>query len=739
MRRVGRVGPNRVKLRARDTLGTLHTLGRGGRAGLLGAALLLGLGGSAHAEGELRGRQLVYTASGGQAVWSRSFPASWGPLSGPLNVGPLVYLGVGPGVYVFDAQGRSRGRAELPGSVISLDAGARGGTVRVSTAGEGYVERFTLAPPVGDALSVQERVIFPPDPAVTEWLLRAAQGVAPERLARAAQQFPDNPFLTLRQAQQALRGRDDYAALSAVRRSLAGNHSFPVWTQLAARLDSAGFPAAANLALDRARRDAAVRGLDPALPVSRSALSAYGNPSGYVGTLLDQGRLNRAEVWMRFLRDVYPRFEGSAALYQRYAGILETQGRGGEAAEWSQFAQSLRPNTLYNLGPDDTRVVRDAARLATFALLLSLLAAFLTLAVRAARAQTEDLAPMGGRARSWRRPAQRARRLSLSYASVSERLALLFLSGALVLALGGWQWANLTGRALAAPALNMGTYGGGWYQARLDELKLRPGDATLLLSGLASQLAGDDTAARLTYQRAGGACALNNLGTIAQLRDDPAQARRLYQRALSLDPALTAASYNLGLNPPTPESAWQRALRPGEPRLCYPDRRALARATVGDLGTVLRAALTNPLGFLTGARPYTPLSWALLGSLLLLAGLFLLLLIPRAATAARLGRSGAFRLLATLLPGSGLLSSAWGAVLLVTWAAAAVTLLAQGGVVRFPTLTDPRLEALRGPAWGLLGATYILNLLGLLTAEATWSRQARQQAGGAPGGSRGGG
>ena len=79
-----------------------------------------------------------------------------------------------------------------------------------------------------------------------------------------------------------------------------------------------------------------------------------------LGTLLDQGRLGRAEVWMRYLRDLHPRFEGSLALYTRYAALLDAQGRGGEAEEWRQFTRELRAGTLYNLGPDAPQTMGQA-------------------------------------------------------------------------------------------------------------------------------------------------------------------------------------------------------------------------------------------------------------------------------------------------------------------------------------------------------------------------------------------
>ncbi|MFD1731757.1 hypothetical protein ACFSC4_12900 [Deinococcus malanensis] len=445
---------------------------------------------------------------------------------------------------------------------------------------------------------------------MTGWLARTADRVPTPAVTAAAAQDPGNPFLALREARLASAQGDLYGSLSAVRRALNATLPFPAWVQLAARLDAAGFPSAADLALDHARRDAAARGFDPEVPVSRAALGAYGNPSGYVGTLLDQNRLTRAEVWMRYLRELHPRFEGSLALYERYAQALATQGRAGEAEEWRQFARSLRSGTLYNLGLEGTDTLRDAARLAALTLVLALTGALLTLTARAWRAQGEDTQELGGRLLGWRHPLSRARRLAVAYASAGERLTLVLLAAALVTVLGGWQWTNRASSGLSAPAVTTGTYGGGWVSTQLTRLTLRRGPDTALLSGLNAQLDGDATLARDHYTRAlPDACARNNLGVIAQTRGDEAQARDLYRAALADRPDLSAAAFNLGLSPATPELAFQRTYRPNRPRLCYPDQRSLTRALTGDLGATLQGNLREPVSLVTPA-PATVCAWA---------------------------------------------------------------------------------------------------------------------------------
>lgn len=690
----------------------------------------------------LEGRTLRYE-NGPRLVWQRTYPEALGDLTGPLEVGGTTYLGVGPVVYAMSSSGQVQGRADLPGLVTSLDAS--GGVVRATTqasaVGAGYTERFTLENQNGE-LSVQERVVFPPDARVTGWLLRAASLAPATELAQAARVDPTNPFIALRQARRSRQQGDQYAALTEVRRALNSALPFPAWVQLAARLDAAGFPAAADLALTRARQDAAARGLDPEIPVSRVALGTYGNPSGYVGTLLAQNRLARADAWMRYLRDLHPRFEGGPALYGRYADVLDAQGRAGEADEWRQFSASLRGGTLYNLGLDGLQSVRDTARLATLALALTLGAALLTLLSRAWRVQGEDTAAIGGRYRSWlTHPLSRARRLTVAYASPSERLMLTLLAVALLTALGGWQWANRAGAALQAPALTSGTYGGGWGNAQMADLNLHPGPDAALLSGLSAQLDGDDNVAREQYTRAlPDACAQNNLGVIAGKRGDQPQAREDYRAALAQQPDLTAAAFNLGLNPAAPELGFQRAYRPGQPRLCYPDQRSLTRALTGDLSVTLRQSLSSPLELLSpGPGNSVKLQWLLLVATLTAAILGFSLLFPRTPIPPGQARPPLYRLLGLVLPGSTLLESPWGGMLLLAWSAALAALLPftflrglLGSLLTYPHLNLLTQSSTKGVLVSALVITYVINVVAFIAAEMRHARllqRERQQTG----------
>ncbi|MFC6749549.1 hypothetical protein [Deinococcus aquaticus] len=95
---------------------------RGRRSALLVGLLTAGLTGTAQGTAVLEDRTLR-SENGAQLLWSRSYPDALGSLSGPLEVGETVYLGVGPVVFAYSsATGTPLGRADLPGLVTSLDA-----------------------------------------------------------------------------------------------------------------------------------------------------------------------------------------------------------------------------------------------------------------------------------------------------------------------------------------------------------------------------------------------------------------------------------------------------------------------------------------------------------------------------------------------------------------------------------------------------------------------------------------
>ncbi len=673
----------------------------------------------------LDNRTLRYL-DGNQLVWQRSYPQELGPISNPIEVAGVTYLGIGPEVYAFSHAGAVIGRADLPGFVTSIDA--TGGVVQATTAYKDYSERFTLNN-LGTGLLVRERVVFPPDPKITGWLNLAARLVPSNKLAEAQQQDPTNSFLAFRVAQQATKKGDSYGELSAIRSTLEYSLPFPAWVQLASELDTAGYPDTANLALQRAREDAAMRGIDPEIAISRQVLATYGDPISYIETLLKQNRLSRVGAWLSYLRDLHPRFEDSQTLYTRYAAILEEQGRAGEAEEWRQFSRSLNTGTLYNLGPNGLSSVRDVARLLTLALAIALASALLLMLIKSWRTQGIATRALGGRYRSWlARPLSRARRVSLAYISFSERLMLTTLSVVLLLALVGWQWAGQVGVALHSSALNFGTYGGGWGNSTLEELNLRSNPDTTVLKALAAQLDGDDKTAREQYNQAlPDACALNNLGAIAHKRGDDAQARENYRAALSRRPDLSSAMYNLDLNPATPSATFQHTYRVGEPRLCYPDQRSLARATTGDLSVTLRNNFLNPSQLIKE----TPSNSARLGWMIIAAAIFsailgFSLLLPRTPIPLKETRPWLYRVLGLLMPGASLTANSWGAMLLLVWGIILAALVPLTKLLKYNYLPTSGASV---QSWLLtaLIISYVINTLAFIISEIRYARMMRHE------------
>ena len=689
--------------------------------------LTLALASPVHADASLSGRTLSYQDEAGKTTWSRRYPPELGVLSGPLSQDGLSWLAVGPALYAYAPDGEQRVRLDFPAEVSALDGG---GKTLQATAGFGSVRQtFTV-----NDMRIQSRVVLPPDALITGWLARAAAAVPQAELAQAAQQDPSNPFLEVRLALLAQKLGDRYGAVSATQRAVGADVPFAASVTLAQQLETTGYPAAADLALDRAARDWAARGYDPSLVVSQDALRAYGDPLTELNVLLAQNKLRRAEAWIRYLRLVSPRFEGYPGTYARYARILDTQDRGGEADEWRQFSRDLSAGTLYNLGPGSLLILQGAARVLTLALLLAILAALLGYAAHYRAVQAADLAPLGGRWGGWlRHPLSRVRRVTLAYAGFGEKLVLASLLLGLLLSLSAWVWTGRVNDRLLDPALSAGTYGGAWFYDGLDRLGLAGSPADIaLIRGLASQLDGDTAAARQTYAAAGntpGACIQNNLGVLSALGGDSAQARDSYRQALAQDPGQVSASYNLGLHPQSPETGFQESFRAGQPRLCYPDQQTLIQALDTPPGASALGLLRDPwtaLNSLPSGLP-RPFQWLWVGLLLLFTAASLLwLLVPRLPGGRTAGRPALYRAAALLLPGSALLEGAWGSVLLLGWA---VTLAVLAGHLQL--IPAGALLGAGGPGLAAflliaLAGIYILNILVFVLDELRSARDVRR-------------
>jgi tetratricopeptide (TPR) repeat protein len=91
-----------------------------------------------------------------------------------------------------------------------------------------------------------------------------------------------------------------------------------------------------------------------------------------------------------------------------------------------------------------------------------------------------------------------------------------------------------------------------------------------LLLGIGDQQAGDLDAALARYEAAGSALAWNNIGVIRHQRGDAAGAAQAWEQALTLEPGLESARYNLGQGTSGARSARLARYLPGRKLLAVP-------------------------------------------------------------------------------------------------------------------------------------------------------------------------
>ncbi len=680
---------------------------------------------------------------------------------GPLSIGDTVWIAWGPVLRkVKLSNGQVLARLDLPADSVALEPFEGG--VKLEVEFKSNV-RQTFNVVADRAL---ERMVYLPDPQITgalETLARAGLSFDPENpsstaqnpkptqiWAERSQKDSQNPFNLLfwgRALEKQGVISSDASSSSAntqaqqrFQQALELKVPFFVSIRLAKLLEDWDHPALADQALVAARQNWADLGYDAALNVSSEALFSYGNPLGEAQSLRQAGKTLRADMWMRFLRRFAPRFEGYEAVYQGYADELRGLGRDGEAQDWQNFTLELRQDTPYQLGPSALKMFQAVALLSSLLLVLSFLSISLSYWLRYLAQRQAALKKVGGLLGSWwRNPLMRLRHATLGYLTLSEKLVSITLLLALLGSLTLYSWASSIEFRSRHAVLGMGTYGGAWFYNGLEELSLSPQiPESYLLRGIASQLDGDLSAARTLYaSQPTLASALNNLGTLEAGEQKPTQARENYRQALSLEPSLVAAAYNLGLSPTDNQAQFQRDLRSG-PRLAYPTPNQLNLAIGGDFSDSLRQFAIRPLGFL---RELLPWGWppALQLALpLLFLWIVLLhavsLLMSRPKTARLPPRPWSFRVLAVLIPGLGLIEEVWGLCLLLPWSALLVGLLGPHFGLSFELLfaRQALLELMSSPWPWVFLALYLLNFLGLALEEWSYARKRRRLESGVP-------
>lgn len=667
-----------------------------------------------------------------------------GTQSASLRREPPVLEPIIDGTTVIARQGeRVVARYYLSGVVQSLERSLGGFRATVKTPA-GLEERFTI-----EGGRVLERVTYPPSPALLSTLESATRIKTPmadpvtfwrERATRD----PTNPFLTL-ELGNALQRAADPSALEVLRSALSVDAPFYVFARLAARFEALRQPDLATAALERAKREFARAGYDPGFAVSKSALTAWGDPLGVARRLLTAQNPVRAGIWLEYLRATTPRFPGYGVVYAEYASFLATQNQSGAASDWRSLSADLDAGTIFSLGD------QGLTRLAVFGSggLVLLLSAFLllqfVLLLKYYPQQTRDLQPHGGRfAASSRAPLVRLRYSLSAYQTFTEKLLGVLLLALAVLALGVWQYGSNASRFLASPAFNQGTAGGPDYYQALRDL---PASGSAYLTGLGAQLDGDTGRALESYRTAPLiAGAINNAAAILKVRGDAPGAQGEWSRAVTLEPSSVAAKVNLGQSVTGYRAAFHEAYRSGAPMLELPSPQQLTELKFGGLNQELLRMVVNPWAYLL-ALPLGLPEWLMIviaaSALLLLGVTVLWLVIPRVRTAHNAPRSFLYHLSALLIPGSGLADEVWGIILLLP----AVVIAALLGLHFF---ASTRLETLfqstqilgvgKASAWYDIGlnvqvlvialiAIYLVNFLGwLLETIAITRRQARAKA-----------
>ncbi|GGJ25042.1 hypothetical protein [Deinococcus roseus] len=684
-------------------------------------------------QAQLNGRVLQGVVNG-ITQWSVNYPVELGDLHEPIQEGDHIYLPLGSMLDQLSVvTGVLENRWYFPAPIGQLERTEVGLLVMVDH-GQGIRENFTL-----QNNKIQERVVYPPRMEVLRELERRARlGLSQDPMARLSlrvtqelearvRQDPLNPFLWIFLGQQRFLNRDNLAAHQALGEAMRAEVPFFISVRMGVLLDSMGAPEYANQALTQAKMNWAELGYDPAVPVSARAWEAYGNALWYSRYLLAQGRVERAGVWFKFLREISPRFEGYASTYEQYAGWLEDQGRTGEAIGWRNIERELAQNSLFSLGEHALLTIQEVARLTVFTLLASYLVIWLTLHLRYLGLQFRELQPYGGLFSGFRNPLMRVRHVIFTYATFSEKLVVLTLFLLGILALGVWGWSSRAQQATQSAALNMGTYGGVWFYSQLDSVSAANSPEASYLRGVAVQLDGDQGRALELYQQAPDvAAALNNQGVMLEMRGDQKAASNLYREALTVNPNLVAAAYNLQLSPSSFETTFQSIYHSG-PRLAFPTDVERLRAVSPDFSEEANRFLRNPWTYLmalpTGFNVYLQALWVawLLASTLLTVLLFM---VPRPRSAREEIRPWLFRVMTVLLPGSGLIDEVWGLLLLVPFVVFCLVLGFYRWGYSFSHLyQDLNLNLM----FALLIGVYAVNLIGLMFEEFAFYRRNRRR------------
>ncbi|MEX2535465.1 MAG: hypothetical protein WD273_07665 [Trueperaceae bacterium] len=636
----------------------------------------------------------------GSRVWRFDFPAGSGSTGAVLETGTGVWVGHGNSLILIEPQsGQAQARYPMPGQVIRLEPMGDAVSV-VSDIGRGLRQRIEV-----DEEGPGTTVRFGVDQDVFEWLRNEAH--VPDSAARL-EIDPTNAWLHL---VVGLSHQESSSRRQHLEEALQRGTTFYDRAGMAQELYDAGEIELAGDAMDLALQDFAGRGYDPQLLTSDAMRRAYYFPLAPLESALTDADLDTAGFWAPWLYLVSSEeAPATRAALLEYSRQLAAVGQRDAASLWRDRATAGRSASpaasldRFFLGLGRSGWYAVAALLAAIlALHVTLIAKYWapqTLAIRRGR-------ETGGNRRPW------SRLFAIRYYSFTEKLVLVLLFAACLALLGLTRWYDAAGdRPLA---LASGTLASPVARDVVSSSPLE-GPRAAFIEGYAAQVAGEETPAREEYLAAGDyPPALNNL---AALIDDDV----LYQRALELAPGMPEASFNLGRT--ADPSPFHAAYQSAEPLLAVPGSGDFRTAISGSWQRAVGATFENPWRALRGMEFFAvpSLVWQILLALFLSWILITVvwLLIPRPALARNAPRTGAYHLLALLIPGSGLADEAWGVLLMVPWALLGVDALAQWlGWER--SLGLP----LETELWAL-AAIYVVNLIAFVVEYVSYRRRMRE-------------
>lgn len=636
---------------------------------------------------------------GDRRVWRFDFPAGTGGTGAVLETDDAVWVGHGISVLLLDkGSGQAVERFAMPGRVIRLEGD--GDTVSVVSDVDGTLRQRIEVDRDGPRSTVR----FGTDPEPFGWLRREADVADP---AGRLESDPTNPWLHL---SVGLATRSTATRAEHLEQALRRANTFYDLAGLARALHQAGEQELARDAMNLAMRDFAERGYTPELLTNAELHRAYDFPLAPMEQALAQEDLDSARFWAPwlYLMSSEETPESRAAL-NSYADRLAAVGQRDAANLWRERAQGGRSASpaasldRFFLGLGRSGWYAVAALVATIlALHLTLVAKYWapqTLAIRRGR-------ETGSSRKPW------ARLLAIRYYSLTEKLVLVLLFAATLTLLGLTHWYDSAGERPAA--LGTGSLASPVARDVVTSAPLE-GPRAAFIRGYAAQSAGERGPAREEYLAAGDyPPALNNL---AALLDDDV----LYRRALELAPGMPEAAYNLGRA--TDPSAFHDAFLADRPLLAVPGNGDFRTAVSGTWQGAIAGSFENPWRALRDTRFFglPTILWQILLALFLIWVLVTVvwLVIPRPGLARNAPRTGAYHLLALLIPGSGLADEAWGILLLLPWALLSVDALSQwlgwNRSLGLPLQTE---------LWAL-AAIYLVNFVAFVVEFVSYRRRMR--------------